>query len=101
MLFIIKHAAFYFRSRKRLPPKSFASDQDKKRVKLGRPKVQRKADAFKKVASFLCVCDNDHEQITVNDLINKMKEYAGGDAYSHPKMKEEFQKSFRNTSVRN
>ena len=50
LMLFIKHAAFYFRSRKRLPPKSFVSDKDKKRVMLGWPKEERKADAFKKVA---------------------------------------------------
>ena len=49
-----------------------------------------KAAAFEKVYSFFRV--NDNEQMTVSDLINKMKEY--GDAYSYSKMKEELQNYF-------
>ena len=47
---------------------------------------------FKGVASYLR--ENDTEQITINDLIIKMKDYAGGDAYCHTKMNEELEKYF-------
>ena len=67
-------------------------------MRLGRPKDERKAHAFKKgfflSFSFFFFRDKYNEQITVNELINNMKEYAGGGAYSHSKMYEELQKYF-------
>ena len=62
----------YFENRKRLPPNSFSSDKDDKRIKHGQQKDDMKAAAFENVYSFFC--DNDNEQMTVNDLIKKMKE---------------------------
>ena len=70
-----------FRNKKRLS--TVASDKDVKQRKLGRPKDEKKAVAFEKVASFLrdsrdrkkglstVSSDNAKDQITVNDLIKK------------------------------
>ena len=46
------------------------------KFKTGRPSDKEKAEAFLQVAKFLE--DNDDEQITVNDLINKMEESVTG-----------------------
>ena len=43
---------------------------------MGRPPDEEKHDAFVKVATFLE--ENDDEQITVSDLIEKMEEYLRG-----------------------
>lgn len=52
----------------------FASEQpDVKKRKIGRPPDEEKNDAFLKVARFLQ--ENDNEQITVVDLVEKMEEY--------------------------
>lgn len=85
-----QNCSLCFRSRKR-PPQFTQSHQGNKQVKLGRPKDERKAEAFEKVATYLV--QNENEQITVNDLIIKMKEFTD-DAYSHPTMKQELQNYF-------
>jgi hypothetical protein len=38
---------------------------------MGRPQADERTDAFLEVASFLE--ENDDEQITINDLINRME----------------------------
>ena len=64
---------------KRQIPKLFTSDQpDHKKRKIGRPQDEEKNDGFLKVARFLW--DNDDEQITVQDLVEKMEEYLGDSA---------------------
>lgn len=80
-----------FRTKRKLP-QSFTSEHGQKRSKPGRPVDKEKADAFLKVAEFLK--DNDTEQLTINDLIDQMKQHTGGDAYSFSKMKSELQKHF-------
>jgi hypothetical protein len=63
------------------------------KAKHGRPKNEQMADTFEKIACFLE--ENDDEQVTVNDLIKKMKEISGENiAYSHLKMVQELQKRF-------
>lgn len=56
----------------------------------GRPRNTHKADAFKAVTEFLTA--NDDEQVTIADLIEKMKESLTGtdiEPYSFPHMKQE------------
>ena len=52
------------------------SDKDTKRPWQGRPDDTGKATAFLKVVKFLE--ENDEEQITITDLVNKMQEYLQG-----------------------
>ena len=61
-----------FRTKKQIPTQ-FASEQpDVKKRKIERSQVEEKYDAFLKVARFLQ--ENDDEQITVVDLVEKMEE---------------------------
>ncbi|KAL9955967.1 hypothetical protein ACROYT_G037376 [Oculina patagonica] len=65
-----------FRTKKQMPKVFIALDQsDSKKRKIGRPQDEEKNEAFVKVASFLK--ENDDEQITVMDLMDKMEEYLG------------------------
>ncbi|CAH3129009.1 unnamed protein product [Porites lobata] len=74
----------------------FASEQrDVKKRKIGRPQDEEKNDAFLKVARFLQ--ENDDEQITVVDLVEKMEEYLGDSAsiaYGRTHMKARLQEHF-------
>ena len=66
------------RTKKQIPMQ-FASEQPGvKKRKIGRPQDEEKNDAFLKVARFLR--ENDDEQITVVDLVEKMEEYLGDSA---------------------
>ena len=77
-------------------PMQFASEQhDVKKRKIGRPQDEQKNDAFLKVAWFLQ--ENDDEQITVVDLVEKMEEYLGDSAstaYGRTHMKARLQEHF-------
>lgn len=79
-----------FRTKRKLP-KCFASDTDNKRPKQGRPVDEKRAEAFRKVVNYL---QKNDTEVTIIDLIRKMKEFTGGDCYSHSKMKEELKKHF-------
>ncbi|XP_068708169.1 uncharacterized protein [Montipora foliosa] len=74
----------------------FASEQpDVKKRKIGRPPDEEKNDTFFKVARFLQ--ENDDEQITVVDLVEKMEEYladSASTAYSRTHMKARLQEHF-------
>ena len=84
-----------FRTKKQVPMQ-FASEQpDVKKRKIGRPPDEEKNDAFFKVARFLQ--ENDDEQITVVDLVEKMEEYladSASTAYSRTHMKARLQEHF-------
>jgi len=61
----------------------------------GRPKDSKKSEAFQAVVEYLE--NNDDEQVTINDLISKMKEYLQDtdiEPYSFPHMKSELKKHF-------
>ena len=80
-----------FRTGKQVPLQHCSddgSDKDTKRPRQGRPVDTGKATAFLKVVKFLE--ENDEEQITITDLVNKMQEYLQGSeeqAYSAVYMK--------------
>ena len=83
-----------FRTGKQIPQK-FSSDGDAKKAKLGRPEEETRCDAFLKVMLFME--ENDDEQISISDLIEKMAEYLQGtnvepysDRYMKQKLKEHF-----------
>lgn len=61
-----------FRTRKGVP-QFIDVERLSKKQKVGRPSDSVRADAFQKVTAFLE--ENDEEQMTINSLINKMKEF--------------------------
>ncbi len=96
-----------FRTGKNIPKKFLMpilrNDTDqpaRKKIKSGRPTDKGKFDAFLQVAEHLA--QNDDEQVTVNDLIEKMSEYLEGSdisAYSHPTMKSKLEEHFGNDII--
>ena len=63
-----------FRTKRQLPRVYEANELPAvKKRKVGRPKVEEKLEAFVKGTKFLQ--ENDDEQITVIDLVEKMEEY--------------------------
>ena len=78
-----------FRTNRQLP-QLYETDElpAAKKRKVGRPQNEEKKQAFVKVAKFLE--DNDDEQITVGDLVEKMEEYLNdteSEAYGRLHMK--------------
>ena len=78
-----------FRTNRQLP-QLYETDElpAAKKRKVGRPPNEEKNQAFVKVAKFLE--DNDDEQITVGDLVEKMEEYLNdseSEAYGRSHMK--------------
>lgn len=83
-----------FRTGKQIP-KKFIQDATTKHAKPGRPCDSAQAEAFAKVIAYLE--QNDEEQITINDLIQKMNDYLKGtdsEAYGFTHMKEQIKKEF-------
>ena len=60
-------------------PRQFITCEEDPQAKRGRPRDSAQIDAFLKVATYLQ--ENDDEQTTINDLIEKMKEYLDDTAY--------------------
>ena len=86
-----------FRTGKKIPRQHCSDDstEGSKRPRKGRPVDSAKAMAFLKVAQFLE--QNDEEQITISDLVNKMEDYlegSGEQAYSAVYMKAKLQEHF-------
>jgi len=87
-----------FRTGKQVPRQHCSddsSDKNTKRPRQGRRVDIGKATAFLKVVKFLE--ENDEEQITIADLVNKMQEYLEGpeeQAYSAVYMKEKLKEHF-------
>ena len=92
----VLQTCFERKDAKKQIPMQFASEQrDVKKRKIGRPQDEEKNDAFLKVARFLQ--ENDDEQITVVDLVEKMEEYLGDSAstaYGRTHMKARLQEHF-------
>ena len=63
-----------------------------KRQKKGRPTDKSRQEAFLEVAKYLK--ENEDEQITVNDLMNKMAEFNDQEPYSARYMKEKLKENF-------
>ncbi|CAH3022720.1 unnamed protein product, partial [Porites evermanni] len=63
-----------------------------KRQKKGRPTDKSRQEAFLEVAKYLK--ENDDEQLTVNDLMNKMAEFNDQEPYSARYMKEKLKEHF-------
>ena len=84
-----------FRTKKQILMQFASEQRDVKKRKIGRPQDEEKNDAFLKVARFLQ--ENDDEQITVVDLVEKMEEYLGdlaSTAYGRTHMKARLQEHF-------
>ena len=83
-----------FRTKKQMPM-SQSIAEDSKRLKLGRPQNDTRAEAFLEVARYLE--DNDDEQITISDLIDLMNQKLADttyEAYTYPHMKTKLQEHF-------
>ena len=77
-----------FRTKKQMPTAQLANIEDAKRSKIGRPKSDERTVAFMDVVRYLE--ENDDEQITINDLIDIMKQSLAGteqEPYSYTHMK--------------
>ena len=89
-----------FRTKKQIPMQFASEQRDVKKRKIGRPQDEEKNDTFLKVARFLQ--ENDDEQITVVDLVEKMEEYLGdlaSTAYGRTHMKARLQEHFGNEII--
>eukprot|EP00794_Sanderia_malayensis_P021141 gene21141-23219_t len=82
-----------FRTRRDIPRTYQSEEQSTSKKMKGRPLDARKEEAFLNVASYLS--ENDDEQITVADLVLKMKEYMGEESYSAKHMKKRILEHFR------
>ena len=84
-----------FRTKKQIPMLFASEEPDLKKRKIARSQAEEKHHAFLKVAKFLR--ENDDEQITVLDLVDKMEEYLGDSpsaAYGRTHMKARLQEHF-------
>ena len=61
-----------FRTMKQIPAIHEHEDSSSKKIKVGRPPEKQSTDTFLEVATFLK--ENDDEQITIQDLIQRMEE---------------------------
>ena len=89
-----------FRTGKQIPKKYIPDVANVKRFKLGRPQDAVQAEAFMKVMENLQ--QNDEQQTTVGDLIEKMESYLAGTdvtAYGFTHMKEQIKKHFGNKII--
>ena len=68
-----------FRTDKQIPTVHQISKACLKRAKMGHPQADERTDVFLEVASFLE--ENDDEQITINDLINRMEHNLANSEY--------------------
>ena len=75
-----------FRTGKDIPNAFQTSEESMSKKSRGRPIDSTRNDAFFKVASYLE--ENDDEQITVNDLVAKMREYCGDECYTPVHLKQ-------------
>ena len=83
-----------FRTGKQVP-KKYTKDATTKHAKPGRPCDTAQTEAFTKVIAYLE--QNDEEQITISDLIQKMEDYLEGtdsEAYGFTHMKDQIKKQF-------
>ena len=88
-----------FRTNKSIP-RQFITTEEHSHTKRGRPKDSVQMEAFLKVAAYLE--ENDDEQTTINDLIEKMKEYLGESdhaPYQFTYMKDQIKQHFGNKIV--
>ena len=79
-----------FQTNKQIPAAYQTETSCVKKLKLGRPELQERTDAFLEVVSYLE--ENDDEQITISDLIRRMVDNLIESDYSaygpqHMKMK--------------
>ena len=84
-----------FRTMKEIPAVHEHEVDLSKKPKIGRPQEKERIDAFLEVARFFE--ENDDEQITINDLIQRMEiNLAGSEhsAYSYPHMQQKLMEHF-------
>lgn len=83
-----------FRTNKSIP-QQFTADEDHLPAKRGRPRDTEQTEAFLKVAAY--IEENDDEQTTINNLIEKMSDYLVGTdniPYHFTYMKEQLKEHF-------
>ena len=88
------------RTMKQIPAIHEQEDSSLKKVKVGRPPEKQRTDAFLEVARFLE--ENDDEQITIQDLIQRMEENLANtehSAYSYPHMQQRLKEHFGNKII--
>ena len=84
-----------FRTKKQMPTAKFTNTDGSKKAKLGRPRSDERTMAFDNVARYSE--ENDDEQITINDLIDIMKQKLAGtnhEPYSYTHMKARLEEHF-------
>ncbi len=84
-----------FRTKKQIPTAYQTETNPAKKMKLGRPQLQERNDAFLEAISYLK--ENDDEQITIYDLIARMEDkLVGSDlsAFSSQYMKKKLQEVY-------
>ena len=86
-----------FRTNKGIPKTFLCDDQLSAKKKRGRPTDTIKEEAFLRVALYFE--ENDDEQITVGELVLKMKEYCGEDSYTPKYMKKRITEHFGNNVI--
>lgn len=85
-----------FRTGKQLPM-TFQTENMTPKKSYGRPLNVDQQTAFIRIAQYLQ--ENDDEQITITDLVNKMKECCGDLAYSQIYMKKKLQEHFGSSII--
>lgn len=89
-----------FRTGKQIPIVFRKTDQGTSSKACGRPKNTKKVEAFEAVADYLE--KNDDEQVTISDLVNKMRDHLVNtniQPYTNKHMKEELKTHFGNRIV--
>ena len=84
-----------FRTGKQVPKMYVTEQIVRKKTKVGRPQDEEKTEVFLKIAKYLE--DNNDEQITITDLIDKMDELlvdSDSAAYGHTHMKAKLKEHF-------
>ena len=89
-----------FRTNKQIPADYQTETSCTKKLKLGRPELQERTDAFLEVVSYLE--ENDDKQITISDLIRRMKDdliESDYSAYGPQHMKMKLQELYRDRII--
>ena len=90
----------YWLNKKNIPTTYQAFEQTAKKARVGRPVNAAAEEAFEKICSHLE--ENDDEQTTVSDLVQRMKATLGEsstEVYSTKYMKKKLQQRFRDKIV--
>ena len=95
-----KACSVNFRIMKQIPAIHESENSSLKKAKIGRPPENEMTDAFLAVAKFLE--ENDEEQITIHDLIQRMDQNLANpkhSAYSYTHMQQKLKEHFGNKII--